>query len=115
MLPKKFRLKINKAGSEKWPNKKIVYTPLFKFIYHYDEKAPETPKIGFIVSGKVGKAAQRNKARRLLSQAVREKIKELPPQIEAIIIGNKGLDKATHEEVHDQVSKILSKVNIPAK
>ncbi len=115
MLPKKFRLKINKAGSEKWPNKKFIYTPLFKFIYRYDEKTLETPKVGFIISGKIGKAVQRNRARRILTEAVRKKIKEFPPQIEAVIIGNKGLDKAAHEEISDQVNKILSKINIPAK
>ena len=114
-MPKKFRLKINKAGSEKWPNKKSIYTPLFKFIYRYDERALETPKIGFIVSGKVGKAAERNRARRLLTEAVWEKIREFPLQTEVIIIGNKGLDKANHEEISDQINKILSKVNIPAK
>ena len=114
-MPKKFRLKINSAGSEKWPNKKFIYTPFFKFIYRYDEKALETPKVGFIVSGKIGKAVQRNRARRILTEVVREKIREFPPQVDVLIIGNKGLDKAAHEEISDQVNKVLSKINIPAK
>lgn len=115
MLPKEFRLKINEAKSERWAHKRNIYTSLFKVIYRFNKNSTGTPRIGFIVSGKVGGSIQRNRVRRVLSEAVWERIREFPNGAEIIIISNQGVEKASHEEISDKLNKVLSKINIPAK
>ncbi|MCH7541570.1 ribonuclease P protein component [Patescibacteria group bacterium] len=115
MLPKEFRLKINEAKNERWGHKRNIYTPLFKVIYRFNKNSTGTPRIGFIVSGKVGGSIQRNRVRRVLSEAVWKRISEFPNQVEIIIISIQGVEKASHEEISDQLNKVLSKINISSE
>ena len=112
MLPAKFRLKINQARSYSWTNKEQVYTPLFKLVYRFGNRGA-LPKIGFIVSGKIGKATERNRVRRMLVAAVKDKLEGFPNQIEAIIIGNQKVKNAGYEEISDFLGQALSKIRKP--
>jgi len=114
MLPEKFRLKINQAQSRTWANKKQVYTPLFKLVYHIGSEATGSPKVGFIVSGKIGDAAKRNRLKRLFSEAVRKNIDKLPDQIEAVVISNKEARQANYEEICNWLDRAISKIRISA-
>lgn len=112
MLPAKFRLKINEAKSRTWRNKKQVYTPLFKVIYRFRQEG-KYPKIGFIISGKIGKATARNRVRRLLGEALRSKISRLPKNVEAIFISDAQAKDADYDTISSNVDKVLSRFNKP--
>ncbi|MEX0622086.1 MAG: ribonuclease P protein component [Candidatus Woykebacteria bacterium] len=112
MLPKRSRLKINRAQQFKWRDKKQIYTPLFKLVFHYSRNSPK-PRIGFIVPGRIKGAVKRNRIRRLLTEAVKERINKFPPDIEAILIANTEVEKATYEDVITWINKIISKIHIP--
>ena len=51
-------------------------TPEF-VLYHFAREAPEVPRIGFAVSRRVGGSVVRNRARRVLREAVRPLIPRL--------------------------------------
>ena len=114
MLPKKYRLKINRTDSRKWGDKKQIYTPLLKTVFHFRKGAASGPTIGFIIPGKIKGSVKRNRVRRVLTEAVRERIEKFPNQIEAIVIANKEANEAKNEEVSNWVDKTLSKINTPA-
>ena len=46
-------------------------------LYHFAREAPEVPRIGFAVSRRVGGSVVRNRARRVLREAVRPLIPRL--------------------------------------
>ena len=114
MLPAKFRLKIQSGKKAVWRDKKELYTPHFKMIYRAGEM-DNPPKIGFIVSGKVGRAAQRNRLRRRLSEAVRSRIENFPSGIEVLVIGNKNAPEVSYEEVCTSLDRILPKIHFPGR
>jgi ribonuclease P protein component len=111
MLPKQFRLKINGSKRFIWYDKRQEYTPLFKMSYHFKNKVDQ-PKIGFIVSGRVGKAVERNRFRRLLSEAVQARLAKFPRGIEVLIVANKITREVNYEEVGTLFDKVLSKVRL---
>lgn len=110
MLPKEFRLKINQARTKAWVNKKEFYTPVFKIVQRF-ANPHASPKIGFIVSGKTGKAAERNRARRLLCEAIRERLEKFPAGSEFLIIAGKRAAEADYEEISTFLDQVLPKIH----
>ena len=68
------------------------------------------PKIGFIVSGKVGKATTRNKVKRIISEVVEKNLDNLPRNTYLIFIAFPQASTAGKEELVISVDKALSKV-----
>jgi ribonuclease P protein component len=114
MLPRRNRLKINQVNSLRWDGKKQIYTPFFKVVFRFKKEAL-SPRFGFIVTGRIKSAVKRNKARRLLEEAIRGRIESYPKNIEAIFIVNKEVSETTYEEVSGWIDKIISKVRTSAR
>ena len=110
MLPAKFRLKIKSGTRIGGRDKKELYTPYFKTIYRIGERS-DPPKVGFIVSGKVGNATKRNRLRRLLSEAVRGRIEKLPNGFEGLVVSNQNTGDADYEKICACLDKVLSKIS----
>src|SRR4030043_2211655 len=91
---------------KKLKRKKKHYTPLFKLIYRKKVSRSDT-KIGFVVTGKIGKATKRNKIRRWLSEVVKDSIERFPKGTEAVFIVSIPKEEITYEKIVDWVDKIL--------
>jgi len=87
-----------------------VSDPLFKLI----AKRTNDPmrRFGFLISGKVGKAAVRNRSKRYLTECVRDHLEEFPEKFDYIFIAHPEIAKKTHEEICSSVDKILPKVSL---
>ena len=109
MLPPKFRLKIRQGTGSRWQNKRQVYTPVFKAVYRFGNRE-DLPKIGFIVSGKLGGAVKRNRLRRLLSEGVRTRLGKFPKGIEVLLIAQPEVSSASYEEICSWIDRFLSKI-----
>jgi ribonuclease P protein component len=108
MLPEKFRLKINRK-IRAWAGKRELYSPLFKIVYRFgDPKNP--PKLGFIVSGKTGRSAERNLVKRRLAEAARQRLEKIPSGAEILIIAAKAAARAKYEEIGACFDKVLPKI-----
>lgn len=110
MLSPKNRLKINKTDSKKWPNKKQIYTPLFKMVVRVNQSGDKDPKIGFIVPGKIKGAVKRNRVRRYFTEAIRGRIGKLPSNSEAILIVSKEASEENYETISNWIDKAISKI-----
>ena len=109
MLPEKFRLKINQGRRLAGADKKELYTPLFKLVYRFGPAA-DPPKLGFIVSGKLGGSAKRNLIKRRFSEAVSHRLEKFPNGAEFIIIASKSAAEADYEEICACLDKVLPKI-----
>ena len=107
MLPKENRLNLAKDFRRFRERGRSLDTPYFRLSY-----LPTTgvPRFGFVVTNKIGKAAERNRSRRLLREVVRSRLTNLPP-IEAVFIGRGRLPKAKYEEVLASFNQVLSKIS----
>ncbi|MDO8658822.1 MAG: ribonuclease P protein component [Candidatus Levybacteria bacterium] len=81
----------------------------FLFI-KYKKNELEIPRFGFVVSIKVaGKAVERNKIRRILSEAVRDKIDGLGGY-DIIVFVAKQITTATRESIVEDFIGVLNKI-----
>ena len=110
MLPEKQRLKISRSRGVTWADKKELYAPLFKMIYRLGQPA-NPPKLGFIVSGKLGGSAKRNLVRRRFSEAAHHRLEKFPNGAEVVIIASKAAAEADYEEICTGLDKVLPKVH----
>jgi ribonuclease P protein component len=111
MLKAKNRLKLPASWKKEKPDYQI-YSPLFKLI----AKKVETnsfPKIGFIISGKVGKATVRNRLRRKIAEIIRTSLGEMDQRLEIIFLLSANSAKASDEELSTEINKALSKISFP--
>lgn len=77
MLPRKYRLKNQKAFSATYKNHRIISNDIMTIYVGKEKKEPDRPtKFGFVVSKKYHKrAVKRNRIKRLLRESVRLAIK----------------------------------------
>ena len=106
MLPKNNRLNLTKErftiGDAQFSER------LLKLIVKKGRS--DGPKIGFIVSGKVGKATTRNRVRRTLSSVVEKNLDKVPRDSYLIFIAFPQAASVSREELVKSANKALSKV-----
>ncbi len=110
MLPRANRLKIPTNWNRKNPDFQLK-TEFLK-ILGKKNVGSKSAKIGFIISGKVGKATVRNRIRRRLASLFYTKIAEIEPSLELIVIVYPNIVQAKDEEISSIFNKILPKLRI---
>ena len=75
----------------------------------------EEPKIGFIVTTKVGKATVRNRLKRKLSEFIRPHLANLRVGTEIVIIFYPQASGTTNEELSASLDKALSKILVSSR
>ncbi|HSX58435.1 MAG TPA: ribonuclease P protein component [Candidatus Saccharimonadales bacterium] len=110
MLPSKLRLKLPPSWNRNYPDYK-VNTTLFKLIAK-KISAEGSCRVGFIISGKVGKAVLRNRLRRHLERLLQKELEEAKGSLEIIIILYPAAAKASNEEIRSSLNQALSKIHL---
>lgn len=109
MLPVKNRLKLPTKWNRNYPDLQFR-TPHFKMLVK-KIAPPQECKLGFIISGKVGKATVRNRLRRLIEGFMRENL-EKPLGLDIVLIVYPSASKATNEEINVSCDQTLSKIHL---
>lgn len=91
---------------------KAVHSPYFSLVY-LTTKDPKDLRIGFIASTRLDKrATQRNRARRLLREAIRPQLPRLKTGYDIILIAKGRIKEARLEEVCFSLNQVLSKISL---
>ena len=117
MLPKRHRLKTKADFDRVYKQGRKYYSKNFQLIVAPQklENLPEVfklPRFGFVASKKVGKAVMRNKAKRMLREAVQAEFPELKNDFEAIFIAFNTLPEQKLSNVENDVKDILNKAGL---
>ena len=117
MLPKRHRLKTKADFDRVYKQGRKFYSKNFQLIVasQSKEKLPETfklPRFGFVASKKVGKAVSRNKAKRLLREAVQSDFSSLKNTFEAVFIAFNTLPEQDAANIQKEVQDIIKKADL---
>ncbi len=63
-------------------------------------------RLGLVVTRRLGKAARRNRVKRLLREFFRRHKRELPPR-DLVILAKKGAAELSYQEVEAELSRVL--------
>ena len=72
----------------------------------------EKTQIGIIASRSVGNAVNRNRAKRMLREAVRKYYFQIHPGSKVILVSRKPIINADLSEIQDALGKLLIKANL---
>ena len=72
----------------------------------------EHSRFGFSVSKRVGKAVVRNRVKRLLREAARERQKLVAPGQDLVFIARVPIGEADHREVDEAVEQLLTQAGL---
>ena len=120
MLPKPHRLRKSQEYNKVYQLGKKIYTPyLLLYIRNAEQselpKASKLPRIGIVASKKVGNAVARNRAKRMIREAVRELLPMLKPSFEAAIISFDKILETDSPTVKQTLESALKKVDLIVK
>lgn len=109
-MKRRFRL----TGSEEFQKARkygrVVRLPILVMVYL--PVARDFPRIGVVAGRGLGRAVQRNRARRLLRHAVKPFIPEIRSGWDILLIARKPLLQATFQEIQDAARLALHRSNI---
>jgi ribonuclease P protein component len=67
------------------------------------------PRIGITVSGKVGNAVERNRAKRRIREALKLELTESTPNSEMVFVARAVIKTASFEDIRKDIKKLLDK------
>ena len=111
MLPKNYRLNLAKEFSAVKRTGFALHQTFFTLLVRRNNSNEK--RFGFVVSTKVGKAYIRNRARRLLREAVKANLIKVPAGFDLVLIGHPKIKQASYEELNYSFNNVLSKITKP--
>jgi len=72
-------------------------------------------RFGFSVSRRIGKATVRNRVKRVMREAVRRRMSEIPPGHDLVFIARAPIARAPFQEVEAEVGRLLSQAGLIKK
>lgn len=112
MLPKKNRLKGNLTFEEVKKEGSMHQSRNFGLLVRKREDNQPT-RFGFIVSTKISKkAVERNKIKRMLRDALRDKLDRIRKGYDAILLARSGLLKVKKDMLEKEIGKTLKEAGL---
>jgi len=111
MLPPKNRLLKKKDFEEVKKKGRKFQSRFFGLLVQPTDK--EFPRFGFILSTKISKkATKRNRAKRLLREAVRKILPRVAPGLDVIFLGKREIFGRSQKELEFEVEKIFIQAGV---
>jgi ribonuclease P protein component len=72
----------------------------------------EQCRFGFVAGKKMGKATKRNRAKRLLREALRLRLPTIAPGWDIIVIARSGAEQATFQDIDTAIENLLQRAKL---
>ncbi len=115
MLPKENRLSLKTEFARIRKNGRLFQGNLFSLLAVNQglKTKDQQPKFAFIISKKIHRrATKRNRARRLLTEAVRVFLAKIKPGTEGVFLGKKMIIGKYFSEIKSEVEEIFKKAGL---
>lgn len=116
MLAKRYRLRHSaelsdvRQHGQSWRHPLVILV-IKQYTTHDGAEVPVS-RFAFVVSRRLGNAVVRNRAKRLLREAVRLQVEAVQPGWDCVWIGRVGLERATFAQVTTAVTQLLSRSHL---
>lgn len=110
MLPSEHRLRKNSDFKRVYSKRRSFVSELV--VLYVAEGASESTRVGFVVSKKLGKAVARNRAKRVMREAVRGYLGSLLPGLDLVVVGRRRTVEAKSYEVGAALERGLLKFGL---
>jgi ribonuclease P protein component len=110
MLKKANRIRKTKEYDDIFKTGKSYKALYFVLIVKRNTELENGPKFGFIASKKVGGAVERNRAKRLLREAIRIQLDKFPKDIEASVIAFHSINDKSIEDISKEMEKLIKQL-----
>lgn len=107
MLAKNYRMKKNSQFN--YIFRKGNSLKVNKLLMFYSKSKSNKPKIGIVVSKKIGKSVTRNHIKRLLREAIRLNLSYFNKSFSYIFVARSGIEKLTFPEITTNILNLLDK------
>ncbi len=113
MLPKKHRLPLRTELNQVKKKGTLIQGKLFSLLVRRQSKKNQSSRLGFIISTKIHKkAVKRNRAKRLLSEAVISLFPEMKEGFDIVFLAKKRIIEANPEEIKKEVRELFKKAEM---
>ena len=110
MLSKNYRMKKNSQFDYIFKNGKTLKSN--KLLMFYSKSKAKTPKIGIVVSKKIGKSVTRNHVKRLMRESIHQNIQKLNNKLNYIFVARQGIELLTFNEINTSILNLITKIEL---
>lgn len=110
MLSKNYRMKKNSQFDYIFKNGKTLKSN--KLLIFYSKSKSKTPKIGIVVSKKIGKSVTRNHVKRLIRESIHQNMLALNKNMNYIFVARQGIETLSFNEINSSIVELINKIAI---